>query len=72
MENISIIQHKIYVENSKSGEKPQPLSKRQSEKKYSLCEKLLQPHSHKFSLTQAPDTPKILKFPNTHLMLNLH
>ena len=26
MENIPITQHKIYVENSKSGEKPRPLS----------------------------------------------
>ena len=32
MENTPIKQHKIYVENSKSGEKPRPLSKRQPEK----------------------------------------
>ena len=32
MENTPITQHKIYVKNSKSGEKPRPLSKRQPEK----------------------------------------
>ena len=44
---ISIPQHNIYVENSKSGEKTTAVVKKTTREKYSLCEKLLQPYSQK-------------------------
>ena len=43
MENTSITQHKIYVENSKFGEKSRRCQNITREK-YSLCGKLLQPY----------------------------
>ena len=72
MENTPITQHKIYVENSKSGEKPRPLSKWQPEKNIHYMENFYNHTLINNFLSPKPQIHNPEKHPLTKQTRNTH
>ena len=71
MENTPITQHKIYVENSKSGEKPQPLS-RDNQRKIITMWKIITTTLRNNFLSPKPQIHNFEKYSLTKQTRNTH
>ena len=72
MENITITQHKIYVENSKSGEKPRPLSQDNQRKIFTMRKIITTTLSEINFLSPKPQIHNPEKYPLTKQTRNTH
>ena len=71
MENTPITQHKIYMENSKSGEKPRPLSRDNQRKIFIIWKIITTTLRNKFLLPK-PQIHNPEKYPLTKQTRNTH
>ena len=71
MENTPITQHKIYVENSKSGEKPRPLSRDKQRKIFTMW-KIITTTLSEINFSPKPQIHNPEKYPLTKQTRNTH